>query len=475
MESVKHYLSLLTQSLLILLSIAFCSISAAEPAGEQQNLLTHSPSTSTLTRSSFLGLIPQSAQLGDAVVIDNLHPQGTAQALELKQGDTLLSINDKPIADFPELVAILNTIDAGMDISVTVKRNEKPITLTAVAQSRPLETGKDYDVEYGEFGWQQERIRTITYHPDKRRKDNAAVLFIQGYTCGSIDYGMLPDVSLTQLLGRFADAGFTVMKMEKPGVGDSQGQLDCQTYDFNVENAAFVAGLKHLKQQANVNSSNVFVFGHSLGVLHASIIAEQGLAKGVIGYGGVAKPWIDYVHDIYSKQSTKYWGVSNEQAKKNLETISPFLNLWLGTDQSWAQIASSPAAKKVVAEDLLALGDEQILNRHFSFFRSVNQHNFQQKWANTKAHALMLHGEYDVQAISGDWIQQVKRLVNENTAFSSQTYAFERTDHGLMQYQNKEELMKATRGQARGLGRFNQNIASKSLRWMEDLLAINAD
>jgi pimeloyl-ACP methyl ester carboxylesterase len=423
-----------------------------------------------LKRTSFLGLIPETAEAGEAVVVQNLHPLGSAQALGLKVGDRISSINSREIEDFSSLVTALVEVNEGERLNLIVIRGEQSVPLSAKAQGRPREKGQGFSVQYSQFEWQREHIRTISYHPEKPRKDGAAVLFIQGYTCGSIDYGMMPNVSLNLLLGSFAQAGFTVMKMEKPDVGDSEGELDCRQYDFVTENKAFLAGLEHLKSQPKVKASNVFVFGHSLGVLHSAIIAEQGLTKGVIGYGGVVKSWVDYLHDIYAKQSVKYWGVDEKQAKQNVTTISPFLKMWLAADTPWKEVLASQAAKRVIAADLVAINNEQIMDRHYSFFRSINRYDFESLWGNANSHALMLHGKYDIQAIEGNWAKDIATLVNKNEGVTGKALTFEQTDHNLLKFANKSDLMTFTRGQANDLGEFNQRIATQSVEWMENIL-----
>ena len=429
-------------------------------------------SNDLLSRSMFLGLVPETTDPKESVVVSDLHPAGSAHSLGLKVGDTIIEVNEQKIDNFSSLISTLKGINEGHELSVDVIRDGKTVNLNATAIGRPKESGEGYQVTYDAMKWQQEVIRTISYHPEKPRKDGAAVFFIQGYTCDSIDYGMMPDINLNQLLGGFAKKGFTVMKMEKPGVGDSEGQLDCSQYDFNMENSAFKAGLEHLKGQSQINPENVFVFGHSLGVLHAAEIANQGLAKGVIGYGGVLKSWHEYLLDIYAKQSVMYWGVSENQAKQNVKVVKPFLADWLTTNKPWQKVLSSPANKAAIDANILPLDDELIFHRHYSFFRSVNNINFEALWRDGKAHSLMLHGTYDIQAIEGKWAKQIAELTAVNKPFTGSSLFFERTDHSLMQYKNKEDLMKVTRRQAQGLGQYNQEITTASLAWMEKVLML---
>lgn len=425
-----------------------------------------------LPRSAFLGLLPESTEVNQPVVIQGLHPMGTGSALGLKEGDIISTVNQKSIADFATLISVLREIRAGNQLVVEVKRDKSEITLSAFTVDRPQEAGEGYQVIYDAFPWEKEKIRTITYTPDKPRTDGASVFFIQGYTCGSIDYGMIPEVSISQLLGNFAQAGFTVMKMEKPGVGDSTGELDCSQYDFITENTAFTAGLAHFKKQRGMNENNIFVFGHSLGVLHAALLAEQGRVKGVIGYGGVLKSWYDYLQDIFSQQSVKYWGVNSKQAKENLAKVMPFLTQWLTTQKTWQEVIDGKAGKSAQKSGLLPLDGEQVFQRHYSFFRNLNTIDFMDTWRNAKADVLMLHGGFDIQAIDGHWAEEIQEIVNDNTSLSGKSVYFERTDHNLMQYKNKSDLMKVTRRQAKDLGRFNKDISSTSIDWMNSILTI---
>ena len=427
-----------------------------------------------LQRTAFMGVSPVTAEAGETVEVSSLHPSGTGMAIGLKVGDIVQQLNGKPVNDFSNLVELLSDTFEGALLNINVLRAGKVVKLSGAAKSRPRERGEGYNTDYNQFNWQGNQIRTITYHPDSPRKDQAAVMYIQGYTCGSIDYGMVPEVTMTQLLATYAKAGFTVFKMEKPGVGDSEGPLRCTDYDFNTENAAFIAGLNHFKSNHNISEDKLFVFGHSLGVLHAAIIAEKGLVMGVMGYGGVLKSWYEYLQAIYAEQSVRYFGVSETQARTNLETVKPFLDRWLNSDDDWQQLSQHSEVKTALQSDLLPVNGERIFDRHYSFFRSLNRYDFSTIWANSQSHALMLHGTYDIQAIDGSWASEIAALINSNNNAAATAMTFERTEHALLRYPTLEALQSAMREGTHQVGnpgdKYNPDIAIASLQWMQNIL-----
>jgi len=429
-----------------------------------------------LQRSTFLGLIPQEAETGQNVKVASLHPGGTGSSLGLQAEDQVLTVNGKKIEDFAKLISTLSEVPAGSTLEIEVLRNDKVEVLQGVTKGRPKETGKGYQSRYGKFEWQGNAIRTITYQPDKPRADKAAVMFIQGYTCDSIDYGMVPDLTITQLLASYAQAGFTVFKMEKPGVGDSVGPLNCAEYDFDTENAAFIEGLQHFLTSNQISADRTFVFGHSLGVLHAAKIAERGLVKGVMGYGGVLKSWYEYLQDLYRVQSVRYWGTEDSQAKQNLTTVEPFLDAWLNGNRSWQQLTQLPEVKKALDSGLLPVQGQQVFQRDYEFFRSLNRHKFADIWSASQSHTLLLHGTFDIQAIDGEWAQQIADRVNNAGKVTAKALYFDGTEHALMRYEKLEDLRSAMSERTYNPGNpgehYNGDIATESLHWMQEILKI---
>ena len=73
-----------------------------------------------------------------------------------------------------------------------------------------------------------------------------------------------------------------VYRIEKPGMGDSISEKPCRDIDFTTESKAFLQGLNALKTHTQVDPDKVFLFGHSLGVLHAPVIAKQSPVKALL-------------------------------------------------------------------------------------------------------------------------------------------------------------------------------------------------
>jgi len=106
-------------------------------------------------------------------------------------------------------------------------------------------------------------IRVIIDKP-RTNKPLPAILFIQGYTCGSLDNvnSMHPYI---QLIKGLAEKGYVVKRVEKPGEGDCFNLPACEDIDFHTEVNAFAAGLEKLKSYDFVDSDNIFIWEHSMG------------------------------------------------------------------------------------------------------------------------------------------------------------------------------------------------------------------
>ena len=266
-----------------------------------------------LPRSSFLGVkadqvtdeVRSRLHLGAAkgALITGLVEGGSAEAAGLRPDDIITAVDGQPVDDPGELVARLATHRAGDRVSLGWIRNGTPGGAEVVMKPRPYESAPDTRTEYAAVAVNGSLRRTIITGP----ADDAAhpgVLYITGIGCFSQE-SLGVQTTEAQLLHGLARAGFITMRVEKTGVGDSQGPA-CSSpqADLRAEMAAYVEGLKALKSLPRVKSDRVFIVGLSIGGVHAPLVAQQVPVHGIVVVNTVAKPFMEYLLETRRRQNT---------------------------------------------------------------------------------------------------------------------------------------------------------------------------
>ena len=90
-----------------------------------------------------------------------------------------------------------------------------------------------------------------------------------------------------------ARAGIVSMRLEKSGVGDSQGP-PCHDVDFNDESASYAVALDALRRNQHVDPARIYVLGQSIGTLIAPRLALGQKVAGIIVAEAVGRDWFEY-------------------------------------------------------------------------------------------------------------------------------------------------------------------------------------
>jgi pimeloyl-ACP methyl ester carboxylesterase len=99
-------------------------------------------------------------------------------------------------------------------------------------------------------------------------------MIVQGGGCGSIDNPLAGDVGPNALIWRIAGQGYVTTRVDKSGVGDSQGP-PCEQIGYTQEREGYQATLEALRRDPRVDPSRVFLLGISLGGVFAPILAAE--------------------------------------------------------------------------------------------------------------------------------------------------------------------------------------------------------
>ena len=387
--------------------------------------------------------------------INNVVPSGTAAALGVKQGDILLKLNGIETDAFPQLIGAINTLWDGEKATAVVFRDGNEVALEGTVQPRPREQSTDtVEVRYDSIDFMDGKLSTILTIPKEGEK-HPAILFIQGYPCSTVD-APSPNHPYRKLLYGLSERGYVVMRVEKPGMGDSRGTPDCQDLKILEETAAFEAGYDKLLTYDFVDTDNVFIFGHSMGGVSGPIIASKKKPKGIIVYGTTVVSWFEYVLDMSRFQNPRFGGdfADNDDRMRSLHTI--YYEHYVRGKSLQDVAAMDPAYDSILREDFQWDGADNFLGRHQMFWQSINQLNLMRYWKDVDAYVYSVYGEADVQAVNPIGQQEIVDLVNHYRPGTAEFYLMPRTDHSFIEVGTIADSYAALQG-----GNYGQIAAQK--------------
>ncbi len=428
----------------------------------------------TLKRKGLLGIMMQNmtdsiaAQLNSTVKsgvhITTVMPNTTFANLGVKQDDVLTKLNGLSVNTIQDVLAITTELYEGDYIEAEFySKDLKKVKSTALL-GRPIETFENGDVTYGEVIYKDNVLRSILVTP-KHVKKAPVVYFLQGYTCGSVET-VSNDNPMKKLMKDWVNAGFAVYRVEKPGVGDSQSKKHCSEISFDEELQAFKEGYKDLMQQESIDSSNIFMFGHSMGGVIAPLLNEVKAPKGMMVYGTVGKNWYDYMVDLYTVQP-KHFGVSDAQIKEDNKVNLKFNNDFLIKKLSGEEMLKNDAYVEFFnAEDFKR---NQYIGRHFMFWQSLAEVNIPNAWSKVKTNVFAMHGEFDIQAINPKGAKKIAEIVNKNGG-KADFVLIKNADHGFVNFnsmqQNSETLGNGTY-MTHARDNYTMLLGTESVKWMQ--------
>ena len=414
---------------------------------------------------------PGSLSARKGLLVLEVLPHSTAAALKVQPQDVLLQANGKDLKSPKDLGPALGRWRAGDGVALTVQRGKKQQTLKGKAVGKPLETSATAEVLYDKVAFQQGYLRSIISKPKSGSGRRPAILLIQGYNCGSVDN--LGQGSYGKLVNGWAERGYVVMRLEKPGVGDTEGTPACDEIDLYTETRAFTAGLEKLRQYDFVDTANIFLFGHSMGGVIAPLIAEKHRVKGVMVYGTVFKPWFEFLLGMfrfqYPKQGTDW--VENEATVRGMQQV---LYHFFVEKKSPRQITQQhPELARLVEKELEYNGTDVMWTRHYTFWQQLDEINLAQSWKNTPGYVLAMQGQYDFESYDHFEHQYIADLINSYRPGRAQYLELEKTNHVFVKVPSVEEGQRITQRGDRAYQdkNFNYDLVEQTDKWMKDKVA----
>lgn len=392
-------------------------------------------------------------------------PGLTADKAGVKANDIILALNGKPIS-VSTFAPTARELPSGKELTFKVLRDGEPLELKAILNEKPRDPGNaNYTVTYSHVVSHGQRMRTIITKPKKPGK-HPGFLFIQGYSPVSYDFTLEGSTGNVQtldgpILFDFANSNFVTMRVEKPGVGDSEGGpfsgVDCHT-----EMDIYRQAMKQLKEQGEVDVNNIFIFGHSMGGAFGPMLAAETPIKGICVYGTASRTWMEYLIDSIRYQNTLA-GATPEAVDEDVRLSSRIFGLVMHEKMSAEEVKKAHPSLAPQVDGMFPGG--MFNAKTLEFWRQLGQVNFPAYWAKCNAHVLSVWGENDFVTF-GIEHQLIADTVNRVKPGTAKYVTVPKSDHLFHDWDTQKESQ-----QKFGQGKYNPAFSKLMMEWMREVMA----
>jgi hypothetical protein len=361
--------------------------------------------------------------------------QVTADSNGLKTNDLVIGVEGKKFTTFADFNSMVRDQATKSNTELLINRDGVEQKVTVAFKPKSPDTTDKYETIYDDVTSSGHRIRTFVTKPKSPGK-HPVLFWIQGINTGSVDFPLSQKDYIAPFLKAFAEDNFVTVRVEKTGVGDSEGG-PAKLVGYNEELDIYESALNALSSYDFVDRDNVFVLGHSMGGCHAPLACQKNPVKGIISYGTVSNSWLEW--EIRSPRiQGPLGGKTLAQVDTEVRSATQFYSYLFTEKKSIDWIKSNHPELKAIADenspDGIMLGDRSI-----QFMQEVNDKNFCEAWANLgETRVLALFGEYDWVSLREDQTQ-VADAVNAAHPNHAEFRVIPSADHIFSKFSSMKE------------------------------------
>jgi pimeloyl-ACP methyl ester carboxylesterase len=267
-----------------------------------------------------------------------------------------------------------------------------PSAVPAFAQqSPPREHFENADVQYGWVGNSRgDKLRTFVTRP-KRLSGKVPIIFFVGWlSCDSVEYPQGETDGFGALLLRLIDqSGYATVRVEKPGVGESQG-TSCAKADFQGELEGYQAAFGSMGKYDFLDLDRVFVMGLSNGGGFAPLVSRQHPVRGFIAAGSWGRTWYEHMLELERLRLTEE-GKSASEINDAVKVFSQFYDLYLIQRLTPGEVIRQHPQWKAYWYD----APEGQYGRPAAFYQQLQALNLGEVWQKVDEPVLVIRGTKD--------------------------------------------------------------------------------
>lgn len=333
---------------------------------------------------------------------------------------------------------VLSRCRAGESLTLAV-RGEGAVTVTP--DPWPEERWAGCEVRYEEVPAAGVVLRVITVVPPGAK---ATVLYLPGADLHSVERAEVGEEDpLRGWVAALVRAGYAVRRVERRGVGDSDGD-DPGATTWATERDDLRTALR------TTEGARVVLFGHSLGAMHAAALAgDDPRVQGVVMYGAGVDPWDAYLDANLRRQLA----LAGEPEVEG--TVRAVMGVWAG---AWAG--------EDVRDLLAAQGDHarvwcgadargRLHGRAMGYWRGVRAEDPADALRALRVAALAMWG-------ASDWLATRDEHARIAALTGGAFIEVPRADHGFADFATAEDSFAA-----RGVGAWQPAVGAALRGWLD--------
>ncbi|MEQ8302884.1 MAG: PDZ domain-containing protein [Cyclobacteriaceae bacterium] len=413
-----------------------------------------------LKRKANLGFGVRKISNSPGATVSRIDEQSAAYKAGLRKGDRVFTISGQSIEGESELYKHIWAIRSNDIVKLEVAHaNEyKSNTIQFKAEAAPPETWGSLDAEMIQLiNSSGDKLRGFVTKPKNSRGKIPAILFVSWLSCGTVEIGKSND-SWTRMLRDVAEkSGALFLRVEKPGVGDSEGPA-CMDCDLYTELDGYKAAFHYLKQRNDVDTTNIIVFGASLGGTLASIVGQDQPVKAYVSAVSVYKTWLEHMIEI-ERRRLQYAGHTQEEINQLMPLYIEFHTDYLIYKKTPKQIMEEKPHLASIWYD----EPKHQYGRPALFYQQAQAYNFMNTWSEVKQPVYVVAGEYD-------WIMTLEDsklmvdMLNQKKQGQATLFVAKGMDHHWSVYNSPQEAFDETNG------KYAEETVSAMIDWMKKMM-----
>jgi len=279
------------------------------------------------------------------------------------------------------------------------------------------------------YGWAQdskgERLRTFITRPNSVAGKVPAIFFVGWLSCDSMEY---PDADTTDgfgiLLRRLIEqSGYATVRMDKPGVGESQG--DCSKADFATELSGYQSAFDEMLKYDFIDPSKMFVVGLSNGGGTGPLVSRQHPIRGYIAASSWGHTWYEHMLEMERRRLTEE-GKSPAEVNSAVKAFVEFYSLYLIKGMTPGQVIAEHPEWKSLWYD----SPDGQYGRPAAFYQQLQALNLGEVWQKVNEPVLVIHGTADTIMSRAD-SEAIAQTVNHVHPGHAQYLEIDNMTHGF--------------------------------------------